>query len=133
MKSLNNSNDTTYTSVNLSIFAIAEVFVGAFTASLPPLRKTFEDLLHRILPQTVFSSSRATRQSYAMECAGSTQQSGKILRRMHDFDNDSEHAILPEDQIGTGKVSDKAIICTTQVSMTVDDRPRSKHEKGDWV
>ncbi|KAF2853152.1 alpha/beta-hydrolase [Plenodomus tracheiphilus IPT5] len=115
MKSLNESADPTYTSVNLSIFAVAEVFVGAFTASLPPLRKTFENILRKVLPANFAGSSKNTRNSYMMQAAGS-QQSAKLAVPRGNGDNESELSILPDDQV-SGKGSDHAIMKTTLCAM----------------
>ncbi|KAH9864250.1 hypothetical protein J1614_010184, partial [Plenodomus biglobosus] len=116
MKSLNKSSDPTYTSVNLSIFAVAEVFVGAFTASLPPLRKTFENMLHRVLPASMIGSSKNTRNSYMMQGAGS-QQSAKVTAHKEDDDDESERGILPDDQVSTSKGSNHVITKTTLSSI----------------
>ncbi|KAF2448078.1 hypothetical protein P171DRAFT_452095 [Karstenula rhodostoma CBS 690.94] len=77
MKSLYASSDPTYASVNLSIFAVSEVFVGAFTASLPPLRKTFETLLRRVLPES------------SMGSGAPSNVNGKYAKPKHVLDNDS--------------------------------------------
>ncbi|KAH6864661.1 Alpha/Beta hydrolase protein [Alternaria alternata] len=99
MKSLNESPDPTYSAVNLSVFAIAEVFVGVFTACLPPLRKTFENLLRKVLPTSITGGSgKGSRQSYALQNTG-PQMSGKSSKRKHDTDDDSELGILPDDEI----------------------------------
>lgn len=133
MKSLKNSPDPTYTSVNLSVFAIAEVFVGAFTASLPPLRKTFENLLHKILPASLTGVSKTTENRYALKGVGS-QLSTKPAKPKHECDDDSERSIFPADQISIGKGSDHAITKTTQVSVTADSfSVVSKNQQDDWV
>lgn len=132
MKSLWSSPDPTYTSVNLSIYAIAEVFVGAFTASLPPLRKTFEDLLRRILPGTILRSSRGTGNTYELK-APISEGSSRGSRPRRDRDSNSEHAILPEDQVVDDKGSDQAIVCTTDISMTVSRKSLSAQPVREWV
>ena len=125
MKALNKSPDPTYTSLNLSIFAITEVFVGAFTASLPPLRKTFEDLLRKVLPESVFGSTRDTENSYGMRTIG-TKQSTRISRARHDLDNVSDTA-------GSDN-SEHGIVCTTEVSLSVDDKSLMESRKHkSWV
>lgn len=132
MKSLYESSDPTYTSVNLSIYAISEVFVGAFTASLPPLRKTFENLLHKVLPTSLTGSSKNTRSSYIMK--GVSEHSVKSTRIQHERDDDSERGILPDDQISRTKSADNVITKTTLVSVTADDKSmRSRHGQDDWA
>jgi hypothetical protein len=125
MKELNTSPDATYTSINLSIFAVTEVFVGAFTASLPPLRKTFEDLLHKVLPESVFGSTKDTENSYGMRTVGSKRNT-RVSRARHDLDNESDTA--------SSENSEHGIVCTTEVSLSVDDKSfveARKHKS--WV
>ncbi|KAF2036526.1 alpha/beta-hydrolase [Setomelanomma holmii] len=111
MKALNESPDPTYTSVNLSIYAIAEVFVGVFTACLPPLRKTFDDVLRKVLPAGMVSS-RATRDSYALNKVSNRSQVTKESKVKHDSDGDSDYAILEENKAKAG--SSDEIVKTTQ-------------------
>lgn len=145
MKSLNASSDPTYTSINLSIFAIAEVFVGAFTASLPPLRKTFETQLRRVLPESVIGSSRnrksvgkGTGNSYVMKEVGNSyvlngNAVGVSARPKHDLDNDSEHSILEAQQSLEGKDTVGTITCTTEISVAGDDRGSVRSRGHEWV
>ena len=130
MKSLNESEDPTYTSVNLSVFAIAEVFAGAFTASLPPLRKTFENILRKVLPTNLTGgTAKSSRQSYALR--GVESQS----RPKAETDTDSECGILPDDSKASSerKGSDHAITKTTQVTVTADAKSIASRRHSDWV
>lgn len=146
MKSLNSSPDPTYTSLNLSIFAVSEVFVGAFTASLPPLRKTFETLLHRVLPESIIGSASRSRKSvgkgtgnsYAMKEVGNSYVlNGNISdnksRPKHDLDNDSEHSILEAQRSLEGKDNIGNITCTTEIRVSGDDRGSMRSQGHDWV
>jgi hypothetical protein len=146
MKSLYASSDSTYTSINLSIFAITEVFVGAFTASLPPLRKTFETLLRRILPESVIGSTAPSRKSvgkgagnsYVMKEVGNSyvlngNAIGGQARSKHDHDNDSEHSILAAQQSLEGKDTLGTITCTTEISVAGDDRRSVRSRGHNWV
>jgi hypothetical protein len=124
MKSLNESDDPTYTAVNLSVFANAEVFAGAFTASLPPLRKTFENLLRKVLPTSLTGAS-TKRQSYALQGAENLK---------HGTDIDSECGILPDDYSGSeGKGSDHKIMKTTHVMVSADAKSIASRRDRDWV
>ncbi|KAF7679772.1 alpha beta-hydrolase [Alternaria burnsii] len=135
MKSLNESPDPTYSSVNLSVFAIAEVFVGVFTACLPPLRKTFENLLRKVLPTSITGGSgKGSRQSYALQNTG-PQMSGKSSKRKHDTDDDSELGILPDGEVvSERKGSDQpiTIMKTTHVEVTADSKSIASRRHGDW-
>jgi hypothetical protein len=129
MKSLNESNDPAYTAVNLSVFAIAEVFAGAFTATLPPLRKTFENLLRSVLPTSLpGASTKHSRQSYALQVVESQ------TRPKYETDIDSECGILPDDYEGSErKGSDHAITKTTQVTISADAKSITSRRHNDWV
>jgi hypothetical protein len=133
MKSLNTSKDPTYTSVDLSIYAIAEVFIGVFTACLPPLRKTFEDVLRKVLPEGLISS-RATksRKSYALEALSNPPSTIKKSVSDHTSDEDSDYAIM-EEQRSQVQSSHEDIVKTTQVIVTVDDYASERQKNGDWA
>ena len=133
MKSLADTKDPSYESVNLSIFAIAEVFVGAFTASLPPLRKTFETLLRRVLPSSITGASKVSRQSCALDNID-PKVSSKTWRTKHETDDDSELGILPEEEAGkTQKDADQSILKTTHVAVTEDDRSAISRLQDGWA
>ncbi|KAG9184983.1 hypothetical protein G6011_11813 [Alternaria panax] len=136
MKALNESPDPTYTSVNLSIFAIAEVFVGVFTACLPPLRKTFENLLRKVIPTSITGGSgKGSRQSYALQNTG-PQISGRSSKRKDETDDDSELGILSGDEvINERKGSDQpiAIMKTTHVEVMADSTSIASRRHSDWV
>jgi hypothetical protein len=134
MKSLNNSPDPTYSSVNLSIYAISEVFVGVFTACLPPLRKTFDQILHKVLPVGLLSSrGTKSRDSCALKAFSDPSSStAKKSKSAHTSDGDSDYAILEENGL-KAKGSHDEIVKTTQLSVTVDDRVSDNHRSGDWV
>ncbi|EUC43564.1 hypothetical protein COCMIDRAFT_38501 [Bipolaris oryzae ATCC 44560] len=126
MKALANTKDPSFESVNLSIFASAEVFVGAFTASLPPLRKTFENFLRRILPASLTGSSgkgsKASRQSYMLDNI-EARSTAKSWPGKQETDGDSELGILPNEEAARPTTnSDQAITKTTNVTVTEDDR-----------
>lgn len=136
MKALWTSPDPTYTSVNLSIYASTEVFVGAFTACLPPLRKTIDNLLRKILPEGLISS-RSAGDSYAMDSTHKrfskrfSKMVGQSKPRTKN-DTDSEHQIFDGSQIRR-QGSEDEIIKTTLVSVTVNDKNASVHRNDDWA
>ena len=145
MKSLYSSADPTYTSINLSIFAVSEVFVGAFTASLPPLRKTFETIVRRVIPESVLgsvlpsrrSAAKGSGNSYAVKEAGNSyvlngNAIGSAARSRHDLDNDSEHLMLGAQQSLEAKDAAGIITCTTEISVAGDDRS-VRSRRLDWV
>jgi hypothetical protein len=133
MKALNSSPDPTYTSVNLSIYAIAEVFVGVFTACLPPLRKTFDEFLHKVLPVGLLSS-RATksRNSYALKAFSTPSNATNKSKTGHETDGDSDYAILEENELKVQGSNDE-IVKTTQVSVVVHNTPSEVYRKNEWV
>lgn len=67
VKALNESKGIPYESVNLSIFSVSEVLAGTLTASLPPLRRLFENLPNKVLPESlVASKGRTHMDSYVL-------------------------------------------------------------------
>jgi hypothetical protein len=133
MKSLNSSSDPTYTSVNLSIYAIAEVFVGVFTACLPPLRKTFDEFLHNILPAGLLSSrGTRSRNSCALKVFSTPSNATNKSKTGHETDGDSDYAILEENGLRAQGSNDE-IIKTTQVSVVVDNASSERSRNDDWV
>lgn len=86
IKALNESVDVAYQSVNLSVLSVTEVFVGTLTASLPPLRLLFENLLNRARPNTTTSThDQSKKDSYVLSNWQKPRKSA---------DNSSEDAIL---------------------------------------
>jgi hypothetical protein len=137
MKALANTKDPSYESVNLSIFASAEVFVGAFTASLPPLRKTFENLLRKVLPASITGASakgtKESRQSYMLENI-EARNTTKSWKAKQETDDDSELGILPEEEHGrTLRTPDQAIVKTTHVTVTEDDHSAISRRQDEWA
>lgn len=114
---LNNSTNPRYTSVNVIIFTVAEVFVGVFTASLPPLRKTFESVLDKVLPYCVNGSSKISGISHMLKEVGS-----HVRARMgsveHECEGDGERGILPEGQASRGEETEWVIRRTVTFSVT---------------
>ena len=135
MKELDNSKDMTYESVNLSIFATSEVFIGAFTASLPPLRKTFENTLRKVLPTSLTGGSgKGSKASYALENVGGSKSS-KSWNPTHEMDADSELGILPANEAAASRTreSDQSIMKTTHVSVTEVVNATSPRQPEDWA
>ncbi|KAF2006844.1 hypothetical protein P154DRAFT_480599 [Amniculicola lignicola CBS 123094] len=97
MRALHDSLDPSYKAVNLSIYSNAEVAAGIITASLPPLRKTIENLLKKVLPEGFMgmATSRTKGNSYNMPVYGS--QNSRTEKPKHEQDDGSEKAILPEE------------------------------------
>jgi hypothetical protein len=138
IKALNESRDIPYESVNLSIFSVSEVLVGTLTASFPPLRKLFENLLNKVLPESLVSSKRRTHMnSYVLPDYSSHRETRRPRRGDPDCDDHSEKTILPDasassTHIVTGKSGE--IVRTTQVTLTVDDQePESKPRREEWA
>lgn len=134
---MNESRDVSYESVNLSILSVTEVLVGSLTASLPPLRRLFENMLNRLMPNSVMATrGRSNINSYVLPeyngIALNTRES-----RHHESDNSSERTILADGeathtQVVQGKSGE--IIRMTHVSLTVDERePKPKSRNEDWA
>ena len=138
IKALNESKDVAYESVNLSIFSVAEVLVGALTSSLPPLRRLFENTLNRILPDSIMGSrGRSHMNSYVLPEYNSHLDTGRPKRQDHESDDGSEKTILPyaagsNTHVMQGKSGE--IVRTTHVSLTVDNKkPHTTSRSEDWA
>jgi hypothetical protein len=129
MKALNSSADPPYKAVNLSIYSMSEVAAGTFTACLPPLRKTFETLLKKVLPDSFLGSSQK-QSSYAMPAYGSQLSRTERTKPPHESDDESETAILPEQQ-NEEKDIKGGILRTTHVSISGDSPNPPKGDQ--WV
>ncbi|KZM28161.1 uncharacterized protein EKO05_0005837 [Ascochyta rabiei] len=136
IKALSESKDVAYESVNLSILSVSEVLVGSLTASLPPLRRLFENFLNRILSESVMGTNRRTMgNSYVLPDYDSKTNTRRVKQEEHESDDSSEKTILPDAagsnaHIVEGKAGE--IMRTTHVSLTVDDtKPHSRNE--DWA
>ncbi|KAH6669046.1 hypothetical protein B0J14DRAFT_156097 [Halenospora varia] len=109
-------------SVSLSILSVAEVGVGIITACLPPLRKTFDELLSKIMPETVWETyftdgeTRTQRsQNYAMPlfAFGSKPSNGTTATTTSD--GESQRAIVTEEDVDdTHEVLGKTTLITVE-------------------
>jgi len=129
IKALSASPDRAYKDVNLSIYAMAEVTAGTFTACLPPLRKTFENLLKRILLDSFLGTSQEQR-SYSLPTYASQLNRTERSKPPHERDDESETAILPSQQ-NEDKDNKGGIVRTTQVSISeaLPEQPKADQ----WV
>lgn len=115
VRALNYSSDPSYTSVNLTIYSVTEVAAGTFAACLPPLRKTFESILKKVLPESLVGTSKNQSNNYALPAYGS-QLSRSGNKPPHESDDESETAILPDEP--SEKDTRGGITRTTHVSIS---------------
>jgi hypothetical protein len=126
LKTITQTNDPTWSGVNLGIWSSAELSIGILIASLPPLRKAFDSIFRKILPSTL-ANSKTPNSAYGY---GGRSTNGHHIRldtyeankRTHksvhpgesalESDSDSERAIL-EDEEGRGA----GIMKTTKVTV----------------
>ena len=81
------------------------------------------------------------KNSYALKEVGNSyvlngNVAGNQSRPKHDLDNDSEHSMLEAQQSrqsAEGKDTVGMIICTTDLSVTVDERGSIRSRGQDWV
>ena len=137
---MNESKDVPYESVQLSILSVTEVLVGTLTASLPPLRRLFENLLNKVFPESVMGTrGRTHMNSFVLPEYATNVNTRRMTRREdHDCDdNSSEKTILPDatgssTHVAQGKSGE--IVRTTHVSLTVDDtKPDPNSRLEDWA
>ena len=132
LKSITQTRDPTWSTVNLGIWSSAELSIGILIASLPPLRKAFDSLFQKILPSILTPSKTPNSQyGYGRSTNGNHirldtyEQNKRSHKNSHksahpgesalDSDSDSERAIL-EDEEGKGA----GIMKTTKV-MVIDE------------
>lgn len=138
IKALAESQDIGCESVNLSILSVTEVLVGTLTASLPPLRRLFDTVLSRVLPESVMQTKDQSQTTPSYVLPEYTHTNTRRTRRDdHNCDDSSEKTILT-DAAGssTNVVQGKSgeILRITDVSMTLDNmKPNSKSRTEDWA
>lgn len=111
--------------VDLSICSINEVAVGIIIANLPPLRKTINGLMARILPEkfasTLGVTTRKQQSQNPIQSVYSTKGHTKLSNTS--ADDESERYML---ELEDRKVSGSGIVKTTQVDIRED--ARSNHQ-----
>jgi hypothetical protein len=122
------TQDPTWDGVNLTIWSSCEASIGILIASLPPLRKAFDQFFQRFLPSTLQNTNAKTPYyGYGKSSHGDirmgTFQSSKAYRSrlpgesVLDNDSDSDRAILKDEESrGAG------ITKTTQVTVLEEIR-----------
>jgi hypothetical protein len=115
----------------LAIWASAEASIGILIASLPPLRKAFDNMFKRILPSTLQTSQKTNHAGYGQSSGKirmSTFQNSKAYNShvtggsALDSDGDSDRAILDDEE---NKVT--GITKTTHVTISEEiEGPISK-------
>lgn len=134
LKNITGTTDPTWSGINLSIWSSAELQVGIFIASLPPLRKVFDHLLHRYIPGLSTSGPKSTpgygtpgyggRSVHGDDIRMNTMGKGdrSTRRNYHgesvlDSDSESEKAILNDEERrtqGSGITKSTNIIITEE-------------------
>ncbi|CAI6258297.1 unnamed protein product [Periconia digitata] len=129
LRTLTKTRDPTWDGINLSIWSGAELYVGILIASLPPLRKAFDDLIKRYFPQFGQTTRAKTSgyENYGKETSGSHNvqlqtfgsKNPRGINRPHgesvmDSDDESAKGILEE-----GPFKGGGIRKTTQ--LTIDE------------
>ncbi|KAL1797795.1 hypothetical protein ACET3X_004401 [Alternaria dauci] len=119
------TKDPTWDSVRLAIWSGLELSVGILIASLPPLRKPFESLFHKIMPST-FINSRSKAQGpsdnvlplYDVPFTIGTGAKGDRLRIDNEIDDDGDS----ERYILQGQTNKGGITRTIVNEVRSDDR-----------
>ncbi|KAF2622398.1 hypothetical protein BU25DRAFT_402772 [Macroventuria anomochaeta] len=136
LKTITETRDPTWSGVNLGIWSSAELSIGILIASLPPLRKAFDNLFQKILPSTLTPSKTPNSQyGYGRSTNGNhirldTYENNKRLHKsthksVHpgesalDSDSDSERAILEDEE-------NKSVGIMKTTKVTVLEGPRQK-------
>ena len=119
--------------MDLTIWSATELSVGILIASLPPLRKQFDQMFRYILPTTFTTKSKTPGNSIPLY--NISKQFSKPMG--HSDDNDdgsSERHILPEEASPDGKITKTVVheITSMERESTVNGPVRS-HETYDKV
>jgi hypothetical protein len=93
LHALTKTQDPTWDAVNLTIWSATELSVGILIASLPPLRKVFDNIFRRMLPST-FGTRSKNPGSLPLHIV-SKAYSKPMGRSESEGDGDSERDILP--------------------------------------
>ncbi|KAI4650627.1 hypothetical protein J4E93_002984 [Alternaria ventricosa] len=126
LKAITKTQDPTWDGVNLTIWSSSELSIGILIASLPPLRKAFDHLFKKFMPSTLTGSGKTPHYGYGNSSAahgnsihmknfqGSKAYHSRLPgESILDGDDESDRAILDDDQKGSG------IMKSTDVQVTV--------------
>jgi hypothetical protein len=100
-----------------TMFSVTENSIAIIVACLPPLRRTFDDFLKRILPESLLAKLGATQSLSNNDALNShyTRNKSKPTRTSME-DDESEVAILPDAEYVEN--SQGRIVRTTKVVVT---------------
>jgi len=126
LKAITKTQDPTWDGVNLTIWSSSELSIGILIASLPPLRKAFDHLFKKFMPSTLTGSGKTPHYGYGNSSVaqgnsihmknfqGSKAYHSRLPgESILDGDDESDRAILDDDQKGSG------IMKSTDVQVTV--------------
>ncbi|PSN72643.1 hypothetical protein BS50DRAFT_630650 [Corynespora cassiicola Philippines] len=136
LRTIVKTQDPTWDGINLSIWSATELSVGILIASLPPLRKAFDRMFQRILPSTITGSHKTPGYGYGHSSNANnirmntfqnnrTHKSGHPGESILDNDDESERAILDDDDEGKGP----GIIKTTKVTVSEEGETSSQRDR----
>ncbi|KAJ8113398.1 hypothetical protein OPT61_g4462 [Boeremia exigua] len=92
LSALKKTKDPTWDGVNLTIWSATELSVGILIASLPPLRKVFDQMFRHILPSTFMTKSKTPG---SIPLYNVSKPYSKPMGRSTAGDADSEKDMLP--------------------------------------
>lgn len=121
-RSYGNKNEL-YIASTSTILNVCENSMAIMVGCLPPLRRTFDDLLKKILPESLLSRIGASGQRSEAHALPTYFSSNKTKTRnaMDDglADDDSDLRILPDEELVED--SHGRIVKTTKVEITTND------------
>ncbi|KAF1846285.1 uncharacterized protein K460DRAFT_339379 [Cucurbitaria berberidis CBS 394.84] len=130
LKAITKTRDPSWDGINLGIWSATELSIGIFIASLPPLRKPFDNLFKMFLPASM-TKSKTPQYGYGTE--GNIKMNTFNSRAYHsripgesvlDGDDESDRAILEEEE-GKGA----GIMKTTQVTVVEQSGASTSSQK----
>jgi hypothetical protein len=144
LKVIYTTKDPTWDGTNLTIWSSVEASIGILIASLPPLRKAFDNLFQNILPSTLQNSHLKTPQhGYSNSSHGNIrmkalQNSKAYNSRIRgesilDNDGDSDRAILEEEGNSSGIMKTMKVTVFEEVEASSSKESEvSQKQSHDW-
>jgi hypothetical protein len=140
LKIITQTQDPTWDGVNLTIWSSCELSIGIIIASLPPLRKAFDDLFKKLLPSTLTNPGKPPQNGYgnSTNIHMSTFQSGKAYHSRLPGgsvldDSDSDRAVLEDEEGKAGMIKTTKVMVTEEVEESSSKGSGSSQKQScDW-
>ncbi|KAF1837148.1 hypothetical protein BDW02DRAFT_181833 [Decorospora gaudefroyi] len=151
LRTIIKTQDPSWDGTNLAIWSGAELSTGILIASLPPLRKAFDNLFRKVLPSSFTNSGKTPQYGYGVSASGANNihmknfQGSKAYHSripgesVLDGDDESDRAILEdEEHKGPGIMKSTAVNVTLSEvedggSSSKAESPNTYNPSIDWA